>query len=581
MFDQLVDAFAGVTGCDRDALAELVARAPASPTVRAPAAQLAERLDGIAATERLSQAAQAVQVRRLAAINAAYLAGAETPGGRPARRAEPREPGMPAVSRVAAVEVAEVLRVSPTTAKYRLDAAVRAVDDHPQLLARVGSGTVSMAGLGRVLEATGVLDPHQQQVVDAAVAAEADRRPLTPAELGKAASRRVLQADADAAARRVARSRRDRFVRLTDPVDGTAGIYARVRAEDAVSIVQRIDLTARAMRSCGDERSLDVLRADLFVEALTGRSMVRTAGAHEREPGAGQPGVGGDAVPTHPSTWRRVDGVEPVFGQHPPPEVPPADPPPDDPAWDTYLGEATAPEPGTAPHPAGRRRRLREADDADLPPPPEPVPWRQAQDVEVQVVISLATLLGLDDQPGMLRGYGAIPAATILDIVDAAEATGATTTLRGLFCDPVDGRLLTMESRARKFEGGLRSFGMWRDQVDRLTGGRLADVDHVRPRRDGGPTAAANAQGLGQLTNRVIKERPDVQVRALPGRPRHDGLDRYRCNAPDIEWTLPSGRRHVSRPHPVLGLGSDPQHQPSVRASVLERYFTERLRAAG
>jgi hypothetical protein len=72
-----------------------------------------------------------------------------------------------------------------------------------------------------------------------------------------------------------------------------------------------------------------------------------------------------------------------------------------------------------------------------------------------------------------------------------------------------------------------------------------------------------------------------VQVRALPVRPRHDGLDRYRRNAPDIEWTLPSGRRYVSRPHPVLGLGSVPQSGISRPTSVLERYFTERLRAAG
>jgi hypothetical protein len=264
--------------------------------------------------------------------------------------------------------------------------------------------------------------------------------------------------------------------------------------------------------------------------------------------------------------------------------VPPDDPAPSDPAWDAYL-PAPDPEPEAEPEApldrASRLRRIRETADPDPPPRSEPVSWRQGHDVEVQVVISLATLLGLDDEPGMLRGYGAVTAATVLDIVEAAEAAGATTGLRGLFCDPVDGRLLTMASRARRFEGGLRSFGVWRDQVDRLTGGRLADVDHVRPHRAGGPTSAGNAQGLGQLTNRVVKERSAVRVRTLPVHRRRDGLDRFRRNAPDIEWTLPSGGRQVSKPPPVLGHGSDPRYEPRPAGSVVERYFTERLRRAG
>ena len=159
-------------------------------------------------------------------------------------------------------------------------------------------------------------------------------------------------------------------------------------------------------------------------------------------------------------------------------------------------------------------------------------------------MVSLATVLGLDDAPGMLRGYGALPAATIREIVEVAEATGATTRLRGLFCDPVDGRLLAMESAAKLFTGGLRQFCAWRDQTDRLTGSRLSDIDHVHPRSDHGPTTAANGQGLGILTNRVIKQHPDVTVHTLPPVQRGDGLDR-----------LPGPRpRHrmdpALRPHP-------------------------------
>ena len=132
-----------------------------------------------------------------------------------------------------------------------------------------------MAGLGRVLDKTLMLDPDRQHTVDTALAAEAPRRVLTPGELGRAANRRVLQADPEAATRRVARARRDRSVRLGDPVDGTAGLYAVLRAEEAVSIFTGLDRTARGMRAHGDDRSLDTLRADLLVEHLTGTPMTR------------------------------------------------------------------------------------------------------------------------------------------------------------------------------------------------------------------------------------------------------------------------------------------------------------------
>jgi hypothetical protein len=199
----------------------------------------------------------------------------------------------------------------------------------------------------------------------------------------------------------------------------------------------------------------------------------------------------------------------------------------------------------------------------------------------VQVVLSLGTLLGLDEQPGMLRGYGAVPVETVLDIVDTAEATGGTTRIRGLFCDPVDGRLLAMESGGQRFTGGLRHFCTWRDQTDRLTGGHLADIDHVLPRSRRGLTTAANGQGLGARTNRILKELPDVDVTVLPGRHRHDGLDGYRTSAPDIDWILPSGRRRTSAPPAVLGPGSDPAHDPPSPYDIIEQQLLERLDDTG
>lgn len=43
-------------------------------------------------------------------------------------------------------------------------------------------------------------------------------------------------------------------------------------------------------------------------------------------------------------------------------------------------------------------------------------------------------------------------------------------------------------------------------------------------------------------------------LRALAG----DGLDHLRVNAPDLDWTTPTGRTYTQPPPPVLGYGSHP-----------------------
>ena len=110
--------------------------------------------------------------------------------------------------------------------------------------------------------------------------------------------------------------------------------------------------------------------------------------------------------------------------------------------------------------------------------------------------MSAETLLGLDDEPALLRGYGPIAADLARDITDTASRR----TLIGLFTDPVDGRLLTMDSTARCFTGRLRDFCLWRDQVCRMAGGQIREVDHRdeahRTRSDLGPQRAGMLPAL-------------------------------------------------------------------------------------
>ncbi len=310
MFGTLVETLAEVTGCDRSALAAVLDE-PAHPDQPAGPDELgaAALLDRIAAKERLVQAVQASQLRDLEAFAAR-------------RVAEDHGLGLRAdlAGRSAPVEVAKALGVATMTADGRLRDASAAVHQHPRLLGLVGTGRVSMGGLGRVIDATRVLEPAQQRRVDEQVAAEAQRRAMTPGELGKAAARRVLQIDPEAADKRAARARRRRDVRLCDPVDGTAQIIATLRAEDALA-VHTSDWTAPPV-ACASPATND--RWTPCAPTCSSRRWPAgrwspPARARSRRSGA------------------RPTGCPPWTLTSPPPRtasVP--EPPVDDPAWDTY-----------------------------------------------------------------------------------------------------------------------------------------------------------------------------------------------------------------------------------------------------
>lgn len=160
--------------------------------------------------------------------------------------------------------------------------------------------------------------------------------------------------------------------------------------------------------------------------------------------------------------------------------------------------------------------------------------------VHVGVVISAATLLGLDSTPAVLHGYGALPAG-----IARRLATSDHAWLRRLVTDPVDGRVLTVDTRRRRFDGTLRTLILARDQTCRAPGctGKVRDIDHLLDHAAGGPTTAGNGHGLCRRCHRR-RHHPGWRVTTGPD------------PAMTVEWTTPTGHRHTSRPPPALGHGS-------------------------
>jgi len=75
--------------------------------------------------------------------------------------------------------------------------------------------------------------------------------------------------------------------------------------------------------------------------------------------------------------------------------------------------------------------------------------------------------------------------------------------LRRLYRSPDDGQLVAMDSRSRRFEGGVARFIRLRDQVCRTPwcDTPIRHIDHPEPVADDGETSARNGQGLCEDCN--------------------------------------------------------------------------------
>ncbi len=559
-------------------------------------------VDRIGAVESLTARLVAQQWRDLAGLAAARSAADHAQGLGGGR-----------AGRSAGTEVALALNLAPRTGAGRLDEAVTAVADLPALVALLGAGTgaVSVAGLRKVVKATADLEPALRRCVDAQLVADATRDRLTPGRLEIAALRRVMAADPQAAMRRCARARADRRMSLLDPTGGTAVVWTKLWAEEAVAVHTELTQRATALRAEGDPRPLQTLICDLFIQAVLGPPPPDTHPAHATSAG---PATATDS--TGPATKPAPGPAPEPAGEEPVAKEPVAEDP---------VGEDPVPWDLEVPEPFAGRTVCDGTDyaaDQDLLPtafggrtgPGWPrAPARAGARVELQVVLAASTVLGLDDQPGLLRGYGAIPAALARHIADTANHTanhtgtgnhtgagaGVGVLVRRLLCDPIDGRLVAMDTKTRRYTGTLRQFLCWRDQTCRLPGSQAAirDLDHLSEHARGGPTTAGNAQALSKNPH-ILRDHPHISVRTLPptnpANPANpsspadpsspavsspsstDGVGSpdgptpatptmlsLRNAAPTIEWTMPTGHTYHSRPPPALGWGSQPSPLPT------------------
>lgn len=528
--------------------AELLAPEPA-PADHTPSGEAAwqaatsEGLDRVAGWARMTAWGQAQEMLAVEAL----VSGA-------VRRAEQRPPGTLLDDHVGGVsaqvdslvaELALTWQVAQRTAQRRVDEAVSLVGGLPLLIEAMLDGRLGLAHVRAVSAILLDLEPDLRERICRDLlhgAPSGHQIARTPAQLAATARRAAVRLDPGSARRRERAARRARGVHLGAEDHGMATVTAYLPAAEALLLYRTVDAHARGVAASDDEgeRTRDARRADALSDLVALGALAAAGAAPETDDigeaadettgetageatgeaaGAGGAGPCSCRPPGGPARGRSAedesDARRPVGDESPTPV-----PAPRAPADDSGAGAgAGPPSPATPtsppPEAQGRPRRARA---------------RAPRTVQVRVVVPADTLLGLDDHPAELVGYGPITAEAARELAAEADATW-----RRILTDPVSGAVLDVGHRRYRPPAAMAEHVRNRDLHCTFPGCRVpaqaCDLDHVvrfDPDDPDGRTAADNLD-------------PDCRhhhrIKHLPGWAVSRGPDG------SLLWTTPSGRR--------------------------------------
>ncbi len=422
----------------------------------------------------------------------------------------------------------------------------------PVTLAALEEGRIDFPRALAVVEQTYVLDDCAAAKVEQAVVPRSTGRPMPT--LRRRLRREVLRADRKAAARRAEEERAHRKVVFRPVQDGMAELLAILPAEVARAIYATLTRVARG--ECGDERTMDARRADVLGALVLGDRALFDPGAGVDEdvaggpadatdPDSASPAGSRDASPEDASSTgtpgRGHESDEPMghAGETGAPmdraragaQADGAGAQADGDAGGSESNSATSA--GTTPAGAGTGR-MRTGPGRPRWPAPTTI---------VQVTVGAGTLLGLDDEPGELAGYGPIPAPL-------ARRLAADATWRRILTDA--NGLVTATDPVRYRPGViLGDYVRTRDQVCRFPTCNApaidCDLDHRVPFPKG-KTVPENLEPLCRC-HRRLKTHTTWRVEKLPDN--------------TVLWISPAGHSYTDplydpKPPPSTGAGGRP-----------------------
>ncbi|TKR21922.1 DUF222 domain-containing protein, partial [Cellulomonas hominis] len=401
-------------------------------------------------------------------------------------------------------------------------------------------------------------------------------------QLEQRVAREVRLADPDGEAGRHTRARCTR--RVTRPrrrPHGMAAMWVVLAAEDATRLDGVLHHAARTAKALGDPRTLDQLRADGLRDLVVGDVPESDGPAFEVHLDPPPP------VPTRRRASRRYPDTTRGAPARPAEPIPtatlvPVSPP--EASTEPHRATPTQPAPGPAPSaappggapieatPTSRAAPIEATPTPRAAPieatptpgaapigatPTVPVPSVPASDLataaprrgctrctgrpgaEVRLTIAASTLLGLDDAPADLDGYGPIDAVRARALADGGV-------WRRIVTDPVTHQVLDVGRQRYRPPAGLAEFVRTRDRTCAAPGctvpARSTDLDHTieyHPQPGDPPDqplGRTDADNLGPLCHRHHRLKTDGGFRLRQIQP---GL---------FEWITPTGHRYLVRP---------------------------------
>jgi hypothetical protein len=177
----------------------------------------------------------------------------------------------------------------------------------------------------------------------------------------------------------------------------------------------------------------------------------------------------------------------------------------------------------------------------------QPFGTRHGRGPSVGVTVPISTLLGLDDQPAHLHGYGPMTA-------EVARRIAANGTWRRLLTDPVTGALLDYGTTRYTPPADLVEHVNARDRSCRFPTcthpAETCDFDHTTPASEGGPTSANNGGPLHR-GHHVDKT--------------HHGWRPEQPEPGRFVWTAPTGHVYEVDPEiigPLVAADEPPEPKP-------------------
>jgi hypothetical protein len=491
----------------------------------------------------------------------------------------------------AEVETAMALRWTQGRASTQINLAEEVIDRLPQLHTAIAEGHLDIP---KTLVITTLLGSVDTDLARALVDRVIDKaRDWTTAQLRSRLRRLLIAADPAAARTKAGKAVKDRrVISWLDDDDHLAYLSGQALAPHRVAaVLERLDAVVKAAKAAGDERTTDQIRADVFLDLLSGEGIAAGGPITDGTLGLVDPG---DPVTTDPHTGC-VDAETTGGAARVPP---PTDPPP--PSGSAAGGE-DLPEPVTPPDPDGLAlepvwslwpplaedaRDTAEADSIDTPwqraawladfdrlpaakpatwcllcghttgdaatPGPMPGPRRGV----VELVATTDTLMGLADLPAEITGMGAVTA----DIARKVAAEMRDARWRYSVYDPLK-RLMhhgvTSQRPTEPVDEAARdprrfptaAQAAWvaaRDRTCVAPGcrrtARRCDVDHTLDWVKGGKTVHCNL-GLLCRAHHLLKHATGSElIQSVPG---------------IFHWRTPSGLRYRTTSEPPLLLDAD------------------------